>query len=107
MCPLNWQVNIEHLLCAQDCLIQSLAIDWMQEMQVRKDKMKRPMAGIGVFEKGGDLRVQLDKFEFRFEFKGSERGQCRWKAIGRWKSRTRPWLVWRKRLEKHKQQSDG
>lgn len=28
-------------------------------MQVRKDKMKRPMAGIGVFEKGGDLRVQL------------------------------------------------
>lgn len=63
------------------CLIQTLAIDWMQEMQVRKDKMKGPMAGIGKFEKGDDLRVQLTSLNLGLNLRavrGPVRAESHW-----------------------------
>lgn len=35
-------------------MIQNLATDWVQEMQIREDKIEVPWTGIGTFEKGDE-----------------------------------------------------
>lgn len=62
-------------MCTRLCLRQNLAIDWMQDMPMREDKMKAPWMGIPlkrVITEGGHMVNVTSGLSLR-----AVRGQCR------------------------------